>query len=98
MFIFLSKFLPPLLYPLGLACLSILVALLLQKRPRLQRGVLLLALSLLWVGGNRWAAMALLRPLEWRYLPQGIEINNVSDRKDLLGALLPAPLKKALLQ
>jgi len=34
----------------------------------------------------------------WRYLPQGIEINNVSDRKDLLGALLPAPLKKALLQ
>lgn len=71
MFIFLSKFLPPLLYPLGLACLSILVALLLQKRPRLQRGVLLLALSLLWVGSNRWAAMALMRPLEWRYLPQG---------------------------
>lgn len=34
----------------------------------------------------------------WRYLPQGIEINNISDRKDLLGALLPAPLKRALLQ
>ncbi len=71
MFIFLSKIIPPLLYPLGLACLLIAAALLLGKRPRLQRTVLLLALSILLLGGNRWTAMALMRPLEWRHLPQG---------------------------
>jgi uncharacterized SAM-binding protein YcdF (DUF218 family) len=71
MFIFLSKFLPPLIYPLGLACLLIAAALLLHKKARLQRTILLLALLILLLGGNRWAAMALMRPLEWRYLPQG---------------------------
>lgn len=71
MFIFLSKFLPPLIYPLGLACLLVAAALLLQKKARLQRWVLLLALGLLLLGSNRWVAMALMRPLEWRYLPQG---------------------------
>lgn len=70
MFIFLSKILPPLLYPLGLSCLLITAGLLLGKRPRLQRAALLGALALLLMGSNRWTAMALMRPLEWRYLPQ----------------------------
>jgi uncharacterized SAM-binding protein YcdF (DUF218 family) len=70
MFVTLSKLLPPLVYPLGLACLLILVALFL-RRPRLRTVVLLAALALLVIGGNRWVALGLARSLEWRYIPQG---------------------------
>jgi uncharacterized SAM-binding protein YcdF (DUF218 family) len=70
MFVYLSKLLPPLVYPLGLACALLVVALLLRK-PRLRTAALLLALALLVVGGNRWVALGLARSLEWRYLPQG---------------------------
>jgi uncharacterized SAM-binding protein YcdF (DUF218 family) len=67
--IILSKFLPLLVYPLGLACLLILVGVCLAHRPRLKRVVLALALGVLWIGGNNWVAAALVRSLEWRYLP-----------------------------
>ena len=56
MFVYLSKILPPLVYPLGLACLLIVVALIL-RRPRLRTALLLLALALLLIGGNRWVAL-----------------------------------------
>lgn len=69
MFVFLSKLLPPLVYPLGLACLLILFALLIRRWARWQRAALILALLILWMGGNRWVAMGLARPLERRYLP-----------------------------
>jgi len=70
MFLYLSKLLPPLVYPLGLACLLILLALIL-RRPRLRTAVLLVALGLLVIGGNRWVAVSLARSLEWRNLPVG---------------------------
>ncbi len=70
MFIYLSKALPLLVYPVGLVTILILIALLTSRRPRLQRVVLLLALGLLLIAGNRWVADGLLRSLEWRYLPQ----------------------------
>jgi uncharacterized SAM-binding protein YcdF (DUF218 family) len=69
MFYLLSKFLPPLVYPLGLACLLIAVTLWLRERPRLRTAALVTALALLWLGGNRLVAMSLMRSLEWRYLP-----------------------------
>jgi uncharacterized SAM-binding protein YcdF (DUF218 family) len=68
-FVFLSKLLPPFVYPLGLIALLILLALLFARRRRLQKAVLILALVLLWLAGNRWVAMGLARALEWRYLP-----------------------------
>lgn len=71
MFIYLSKLLPLLVYPAGLITFLILIALLAARRPRLQRVVLLLALGVLLVGGNRWVADGLLRSLEWRYIPKG---------------------------
>lgn len=73
MFLYLSKLLPPLAYPLGLITILILVALLTNQRPKLQRASILLALLLIFVAGNRWVADSLLRSLEWRYLPE-IEI------------------------
>lgn len=83
MFIFLSKFLPLLVYPVGLAAILILVALLTARRPVWQRISLLLALALLVVGGNRWVAAALMYSLEWRNIPNG-EIPN-ADAIVLLG-------------
>lgn len=67
MFVFISKLMPTLVYPLGLASLLILFALFLTRRPKLQRGVLVLAFVLLWIGGNRWVANSLARSLEQRY-------------------------------
>jgi uncharacterized SAM-binding protein YcdF (DUF218 family) len=74
MFVFLSKFLPPLVYPLGLACLLMLLALILEARRspragRLRRISLLAALLLLWLGGNRLVGNGLARSLEQQYLP-----------------------------
>ena len=69
MLLFLSKFLPVFVYPLGLACLLILVAFLLVRRPQWQRACLALALLALWLGSNPWVALGLARSLEWRYLP-----------------------------
>lgn len=69
MFVFLSKFLPPLAYPLGLAILLILASLLLRKRPRLRTVGEILALILLLLSSNHWVAFALARSLEWQFLP-----------------------------
>ncbi len=69
MFLFLSKFLPLFVYPIGLTCALIGLALILRRKPRGQMIVLIVTLALLWVGGNRWVAMGLARSLEWRYLP-----------------------------
>ncbi len=69
MSIFLSKLLPLLVYPLGLTCILIVLALILHRRPRWQRKILILALLVLLIAGNRWVAMGLTRSLEWRFLP-----------------------------
>lgn len=72
MMLFLSKFLPLLVYPLGAACILIVLGVFLSRQPRWRRWMrlaLILALAALWIGGNRWVAMALVRSLEWRYLP-----------------------------
>jgi uncharacterized SAM-binding protein YcdF (DUF218 family) len=71
MYIFLSKLLPLLVYPLGLSCLVLIAALLLRKREKLVTWLLVAALLLLWLGGNRWVAVSIARTLEWRYIPAG---------------------------
>ena len=68
MFVFLSKFLPLLVYPLGLACIFIILALVLSKHPRMRYAALWVALLVLWIGGNRWVSSSLTRSLETRYL------------------------------
>ncbi|HEX2980512.1 MAG TPA: YdcF family protein [Anaerolineaceae bacterium] len=69
MFVFLSKLLPLLVYPLGLAALLLIGSLVVWRRPRLARWLIILALALLWLGSNRWLANSLARSLEWQYLP-----------------------------
>lgn len=89
MYLFLSKLLPTFIYPLGLACVLIVAALILAKRRGLQRGALILALLVLWIASNRWVALGLARSLEQRCLPP-VEIPQVEVAVLLGGGTLPA--------
>ncbi len=70
MAIFLSKLLPLLAYPLGLACLLLMVGLLKIKAIFWQKVALICTLLLLVLGGNHWVAMGLAYSLEHRYWPE----------------------------
>ncbi len=70
MFLYLSKLLPLFFYPLGLACISLLVALvMLWKRPRIAAGAIAFALILLLLCSNGWVSHWLVRSLEWQNIP-----------------------------
>ena len=69
MFVFLSKFLPIFIYPLGLAITILVAAILLRRSPRWQRIFLLVSLGILLIASNNWVAVSLTRSLEWQYLP-----------------------------
>ncbi|WP_016953089.1 YdcF family protein [Anabaena sp. PCC 7108] len=70
MFLYLSKLLPLFFYPLGLASLSLIVALVtLWKRPRVAAMAISLSLILLLVCSNAWVAKNLVRSLEWQNIP-----------------------------
>ncbi len=72
MFLFLSKILPLFVYPLGLACVLMVVALGLGWRRSRWRWVPVLgALLVLLIASNPWVSGVLARSLEWRYLPDG---------------------------
>jgi uncharacterized SAM-binding protein YcdF (DUF218 family) len=86
MFFVLSKLLPPFIYPLGMACLLILLSLWLRKRARWRTATLLSALALLWLGGNRLLSMSLLRSLEWRFLPSPA-LRDYSERAEVIVVL-----------
>jgi uncharacterized SAM-binding protein YcdF (DUF218 family) len=93
MFIYLSKLLPPLVYPLGLACLLLLAVLLLRKTPgarRWQTGAAVLALLVLWGASTRWVSEPLARSLEWQNLPAA-EIPS-ADAIVVLGGATDPPL------
>jgi len=70
MFVFLSKFLPPLVYPLGLAVILLVGALVFTRKAKLHNALIITAILLLLIGSNRWFAYTLARSLEWQYLPQ----------------------------
>ncbi|PSB20566.1 YdcF family protein [Phormidesmis priestleyi ULC007] len=70
MFLFVSKLLPLLFYPLGLSCLLLIVAfLLLWKRPRLAAIPIVAVLLILLLGSNARVSDGLARSLEFQNLP-----------------------------
>lgn len=69
MVLFLSKFLPLLIYPLGLASLCLVLALILRRQRSWQTTLLVVAFAVLWLGGNRFVTMALVSSLERQNLP-----------------------------
>lgn len=91
MFLFLSKLLPLFLYPLGLACLLLLLALglMLWRRSRLAMIPVGLALIILMVSSNGWVSIVLLKSLEFQHLPSG-ELPKADAIVVLGGATKPA--------
>lgn len=70
MFLFLSKLLPLFIYPLGLACLLLILAFIsVWKWPRRAALSLFLAFAILVAASNGWVANALVKSLEWQHLP-----------------------------
>ncbi|NEQ28500.1 MAG: YdcF family protein, partial [Microcoleus sp. SIO2G3] len=72
MFLFLSKLLPLFLYPLGLSCVLLVVALVMWwRRSRWVPVPIVVALIVLLLGSNTWVANGLVRSLEWQQIPKG---------------------------
>ncbi|TVQ44919.1 MAG: YdcF family protein [Gloeocapsa sp. DLM2.Bin57] len=69
-FLFLSKLLPVFLYPLGLSCVLLMMALILRwKRSRWTFVPVVTALAILLIASNDWVSSALVASLESRYPP-----------------------------
>ena len=70
MFLFLSKLLPLFLYPLGLACVLMVVALVMWwRRSRWVPLPVALSLIVLLLTSNGWVSNGLVRSLEWQHFP-----------------------------
>ncbi len=77
MFIFLSKFLPLFVYPVGLACLLILAGLIFWKRKKLAKFFIIAALLILFLGGNRFCANLLAKTLEYQHPQLSDEVKEI---------------------
>lgn len=69
MFIFLSKLLPLFVYPLGLACILIFLAVISNNVRGRSKTFIILALLILWLSSTSGISNLLARNLEWRYKP-----------------------------
>jgi uncharacterized SAM-binding protein YcdF (DUF218 family) len=90
MFLFLSKLLPLLLYPLGLSIVLAMVGLILVKRRRPKRGsaLVILGMWLLYISSTQLVAYGITRSLEYQNLP--VEIAAADAIVVLGGATKPA--------
>jgi len=86
LFLFLSKLLPLLIYPAGLAVILLLAALLLRNRRRWRNGLTLAALLVVFLSGNRFVAMASAMSLERQIPPLNLDTDTT----------LEAPLAEAI--
>ncbi|MFW6296049.1 MAG: YdcF family protein [Halothece sp.] len=90
MFLYLSKLLPIFVYPLGLACVLLVITLVLWwKRSRWTPLPVILALLVLLLGSNGWVSQWMVRSLEWQNLPSA-NLPNAEAIVVLGGATKPA--------
>ena len=71
MFIFLSKILPPLIYPIGISFLLLAFSFFFYQKQRFHKVLLYLVLFIIFLSGNRYVASAFARSLEWQFNQQG---------------------------
>jgi uncharacterized SAM-binding protein YcdF (DUF218 family) len=69
MSLFLEKFLPLFVYPLGLVLILLVLSLILRQRSKAETFTVVLAIMILWLCSTRFVALTLVKSLEWRYLP-----------------------------
>ena len=89
MFIFLSKLLPLFVYPLGLACVLLLISLLISYNRKASSILVLLALVILWLSSTTGFSNLLARSLELKYLAP-VEIPSAEVMVVLGGGTEPA--------
>ncbi len=71
-FLFLSKLLPLFIYPLGITCLLLFIALIVWwQKPAWTPIPVVLALGVLLFSSNPWSSSLIVRSLERQYIPQG---------------------------
>jgi uncharacterized SAM-binding protein YcdF (DUF218 family) len=71
MFVYLSKFLPLFVYPVGLSIALILLSVLTRRWAAVSVALALAAAAVLFIFSNGWVASRLVRGLEWQYVPAG---------------------------
>jgi uncharacterized SAM-binding protein YcdF (DUF218 family) len=72
MFLFLSKLIPLFFYPMGAACLLLVIALgLWWTKSKLTPAFISAALIILFLSGNTWVSNRLAQSLEWQNIPKG---------------------------
>ncbi len=71
MFLYLSKLLPLLVYPVGIACVCLILCLwwIWRQQRTWAMGSAAIALLVLLIGSNAWVSTNLVKSLEWRHLP-----------------------------
>ena len=69
MFVFLSKFLPLFVYPLGLVCVLLIITLIMKRESKGLKITLAVALVILWLCSTSYVSSSLVRFLEWQYFP-----------------------------
>jgi uncharacterized SAM-binding protein YcdF (DUF218 family) len=69
MMLFLEKFLPLFVYPLGISLILLALALFLRQNSKAGTFFFVLAIMILWLCSTRYVALTLVRSLEWRYRP-----------------------------
>lgn len=98
LFLFLSKLIPLFVYPLGLSCVLLILALLLWwKLPRLVPIPIALALIILLLSSNTWVSEAIIRSLEWQHLPVA-ELPQAEAIVILGGSTAPASLPRTTVE
>ena len=85
MFYALSKIAPLLVYPTGVACCLLILALILHGRAKWSMGLTGAALLVIALAGNRLVAMQLVRMLEWQYPSLTNTAQNQADAIVVLG-------------
>lgn len=96
--IFLSKFVPLFIYPVGLLfCILIVISILIfTRRLRAAQTFLIAGILLVFVAGNGWTAYKLIRSLEDRYRPMSVEDTPQGDVIVVLGGGIALPLPPRL--
>jgi uncharacterized SAM-binding protein YcdF (DUF218 family) len=69
MILFLEKFLPLFVYPLGLALILLVLSLFMRRSSKVETFLFVLAIMILWLSSTRYMALTLVRSLEWQYKP-----------------------------
>lgn len=85
MFYALSKLLPLLIYPAGLTCVLLIIALVLRRQRRKVARWVAAALLIIALSGNRIVSIILVQSLEWRMPPLPIEHVKPADAIVVLG-------------